>query len=237
MPAPAPESAATLPPGQIAGAAHPRFGLPWLAFRFPSETDRLAVEVAGDVANPLAFSTQLHAMPRIEQTSDLHCVTTWTKQSLRWRGISFRDFYEQLVLAHVRPDPDADLVVFFGQDGYRNALPLQDLLAGDVILADSLDGTALSMEHGAPLRLIAPRHYGYKSVKHIERIEFRRNEKKHRRIPGPGFMSHPRARVAFEERGRYLPGWIYRALYRPLIRVTAWAFRSGASRYYRQRQS
>jgi DMSO/TMAO reductase YedYZ molybdopterin-dependent catalytic subunit len=188
------------------------------------------------VAKPLLLGSQLGEMPRVEQTSDLHCVTTWTRQSLHWSGISFRDFYERLVLAQVRPDADADLVVFFGQDGYRNALPLQDLLAPDVLLADSLDGTALSMEHGAPLRLIAPRHYGYKSVKHIHRIEFRRDGKKHHRIPGPGFMSHPRARVALEERGRYLPGWIYRALYRPLISVTAWAFRSGAARYHRRRK-
>jgi DMSO/TMAO reductase YedYZ molybdopterin-dependent catalytic subunit len=236
MQAPAVKSGPNLPPGQIAREAHPRFGLPWLAYRFPSETDRLVIEVAGDVARPLVITTELRELPRLEQTSDLHCVTTWTKQSLRWGGISFRDFYEQLVLAQVRPAEDADLVVFFGQDGYRNALPLQDLLAPDVILADSLDGAALNMEHGAPLRLIAPRHYGYKSVKHVKRIEFRRNEKKHHRIPGPGFMSHPRARVALEERGRYLPGWIYRALYRPLIQLTVWAFRSGALRYYRRRQ-
>jgi DMSO/TMAO reductase YedYZ molybdopterin-dependent catalytic subunit len=146
----------------------------------------------------------------------------------------FRDFYEQLVLAEIRPAETAHLVVFFGQDGYRNALPLQDLLAPDVLLADSLDGADLSMEHGAPMRLVAPRHYGYKSVKHIKRIEFHFEDKRHYRIPGPGFMSHPRARVEFEERGRYLPGRIYRIIYRPLIRLTAWAFRSGAARYHRR---
>jgi len=234
MRAPVLNSGSSLPPGQIARDEHPRFGLPWLAYRFPAETDRLILEIAGDVAKPTVISTQLHRLPRFEQTSDLHCVTTWTRESLRWGGILFRDFYEQWVLTEVRPADAASLVVFFGQDGYRNALPLQDLLASDVILADSLDGAALSMEHGAPLRLVAPRHYGYKSVKHIKRIEFHRDQKKHYRIPGPGFMSHPRARVALEERGKYLPGWFYRITYRPLIRLTIWAFRSGAARYHRR---
>ena len=234
MHARAPSPGSPLPPGQIARDTHPRFGLPWLAYRFPTETGRPNIEIAGEVAKPMAVSTELSLLPRLEQTSDLHCVTTWTKQSLRWSGISFRDFYEQLVLTHARPAEAAGLVVFFGQDGYRNALPLQDLLASDVILADGLDGAALSMEHGAPLRLVAPRHYGYKSVKHIKRIEFHRDQKKHYRIPGPGFMSHPRARVALEERGKYLPGWFYRIIYRPLIRLTIWAFRSGAARYHRR---
>jgi hypothetical protein len=33
-------------------------------------------------------------------------------------------------------------------------------------------------------------------------------------------MSHPRARVADEERGQWLPGWLLRYLYRPLVRPT-----------------
>jgi DMSO/TMAO reductase YedYZ molybdopterin-dependent catalytic subunit len=50
-------------------------------------------------------------------------------------------------------------------------LLLSDLLAAEVLLADILDGLPLSMEHGAPLRLVAPAHYGYKSVKHLSGIE------------------------------------------------------------------
>jgi DMSO/TMAO reductase YedYZ molybdopterin-dependent catalytic subunit len=224
-----------LPPGQVATEEFRRFGLPWFAHRFPTETDRIAIHISGDVAAPFKAIEQLALLPRVEQVSDLHCVTSWSKCSLRWHGIRFRDFYEKLVIPAARPSADATLVVFVGQDGYRNALPLEDLLADDVLLAMSLDGNALTIDHGAPLRLVAPAHYGYKNVKHVHRIEFRRNLSRHRRFPGPGFMSHPRARVALQERGKYLPGWLYRILYRPLIGPTNWAFRVAGAHHNKRK--
>lgn len=224
-----------LPPGQVEAKTFARFGLTWLAHRYPTQTDHIAVQIGGDVATPFDLGDeQWAALPRVEQISDFHCVTSWSVCQLRWSGIRFSDFYENIVITQVRPAADATLVVFIGQDGYRNVLPLQDLLAGDVMLADRLDGAALPVEHGAPLRLVAPAHYGYKNVKHVCRIEFHREAKRHYRFPGPGFMSHPRARIALQERGRGLPGWAYRALYRPLIGITVLAFRLGTA-YHRWR--
>src|SRR6185436_19658550 len=101
--------------------------------------------------------------------------------------------------------------------------PLADLLAPDVLLADRLDGEPLSIAHGAPLRLVAPAHYGYKSIKHLNRIEFRRSSAGYRPI-GFRFMQHPTARVANEERGQWFPGWLLRRLYRPLVGPTARRF-------------
>ena len=97
---------------------------------------------------------------------------------------------------------------------------LEDLLAPDVLIATMLDGEPLSVAHGAPLRLVAPAHYGYKSVKHLSRIEIRTDESRFRPAAFR-FMDHPRARVALEERGRGLPGWLLRRLYRPLVAPTA----------------
>ena len=110
------------------------------------------------------------------------------------------------------------------QDGYRTNLPLQDLLAADVLLADALNGEPLPIEHGAPLRLVAPAHYAYKSVKHLSRIEFWRDDRRWRPA-GFRFMDHSRARVALEERGRGVPGWLLRHLYRPLVGPTIERFR------------
>ena len=93
-----------------------------------------------------------------------------------------------------------------------------------VMLADTLDGEKLPIAHGAPLRLIAPAHYGYKNVKHVSSIEFRENLSQYRSA-SLKFMEHPRARVAYEERGRWIPGWILRRLYRPLIGQTVKAYR------------
>lgn len=70
--------------------------------------------------------------------------------------------------------------------------------------------------HGAPLRLVAPEHYGYKNLKHLKRIEFYATMPIVKRGMR-AFLDHPRARVRKEERGRWVPGWILRYLYRPLI--------------------
>lgn len=225
----------SLPPGQVEVQAFRRFGLPWFTWRFPTDTESIAFDIVGDVARTLHVDAQWPGLPRVEQVSDFHCVTTWSNRGLRWSGVRFRDVHALLAVAEAGVAADAGFVVLRGQDGYRTSLPLADLLADDVLLADRLDGEPLSMEHGAPLRLVAPAHYGYKNVKHIAAIEFLRDGSRHR-FPGPGFMEHPRARVAFQERGKYLPAAVYRALYRPLIGVTSWMARVFAERF-RQRRS
>ena len=212
-----------LPPGQHERADFPRFGLTQFAERFPSETAHIQVSIAGDIANPIIVETEMRQLPRVEQISDFHCVTTWTYRSILWSGFRFKDFYDQIAVPLAGASVDATFVVLRGQDGYRTSLPLEDLLAADVLLADRMDGEVLSVAHGAPLRLVAPAHYGYKSVKHIKQIEFWRNGA-HLHPIGFRFMAHPRARVVNEERGQWIPGWVLRYLYRPFIRSTASRF-------------
>lgn len=209
----------SLPPGQRERADFPRFGLAQFAHRFPSQATQPTLQVTGQVGNELSLEDPLQQLPRIEQTSDLHCVTTWSRRSLCWSGVRFADFFERIVRPQARPNAAATLVALRGQDGARTAMQLEDLLSEDVLLADTLDGAPLSVDHGAPLRLIAPQHYGYKSVKHLSRIEFRLPSSGYR-VSALKFMDHPRARAAHEERGRYLPGWLLRYAYRPLVRGT-----------------
>lgn len=219
-----------LPPGQREVATFPRFGLTPFAERFPSVLDSVHLLVGGDVQRPVDAGGELTRLARVEQVSDFHCVTTWTRRGLRWGGVRFADFYHQIVVPLAGPAADARFVVLRGQDGARTSLPLDDLLAPDVLLADQLDGEPLPVEHGAPIRLVAPAHYGYKSVKHLHRIEFWRTAENYRPV-GPAFMVHPRARVAAEERGRWVPGWLLRHLYRPLIRPTAERFDQAMRQY------
>src|SRR5262245_56760281 len=152
----------TLPRGQRAIDDFPRFGLQQFQYRFPDQIERVAFEVGGDVETPLLVEERFLRLPRTTQVSDLHCVTTWSKCGLEWSGVRFRDFYEGLVVPEVRPEADARLVVFRGQDGNRASLPLEDLLADYILLADTLDVEPISIAHGAPVRLVAPGHYGYK---------------------------------------------------------------------------
>jgi len=216
----------TLPKGQRAIDDFPRFGLQQFQSRFPDQIERVAFEVGGDVEKPLLVEERFLQLPRTKQVSDLHCVTTWSKCGLEWSGVRFRDFYEQLVVPEVRPEADARLVVFRGQDGNRASLPLEDLL----------DGQPLSIAHGAPVRLVAPGHYGYKNIKHLRAIEFWRDAR-HYCYPAPGFLDHPRARVDHEERAVGLPNWIVRPLYRLVIPSTRWVSRMFLERHLRKRDA
>lgn len=128
--------------------------------------------------------SELALLPRVEQVSDLHCVTTWSYCRIRWGGYRFCDAYERLFLPRVKPHREARWVMVRGADGHRASLLLDDALVPDVLLADQMNGEALSFEHGGPLRLITPSHYAYKSVKHLTGIEFWSEFK-----PGPGLLS------------------------------------------------
>ena len=112
------------------------------------------------------------------------------------------------------PVSGAAFVVLRGQDGARTSLPLEDLLVPDAFLADRLDGQPLPIAHGAPLRLAAPAHHGYKSVKHLDRVQFWRSRALSTcRL---SFHGSPACRVADEERGLRIPGWVSRCVYHPL---------------------
>lgn len=227
-----------LPPGQRARTDFPRFGLGKFARRFPAEPGRMRFRIAGDVEHAVSVEHQLQGLPRVEQTSDFHCVTTWSVRNLGWSGWRFSEVYDQLVLREANPLAGAEIVVFRGEDGYCTSLMLEDLLTPDVILADRLDGAPLGLEHGAPLRLIAPAHYGYKNVKHLVAIEFWRDRRAYRfPFPYPALMDHPRARVAFEERGRWIPGAILRRIYRLIVPFTVWNFARALAAHHRRQSS
>ncbi len=92
-----------------------------------------------------------------------------------------------------------------------------------MLLADTMDGAPLSAEHGAPLRLVAPAHYCYKNVKHVSAIDF---ASKNFDRGFTGFAQHARGRVAYEERGRWGPGWLLRYVYRLMIPTGVWLARA-----------
>lgn len=231
-----PAAPAPLPPGQFQLREFPRFGLSKFARRFPAQPQRTAFEIGGDVAQTLDAGPAFAELPRTDMKADFHCVTSWSVRDCRWSGVRFRDFYERLVVPKAQPLSGAELVVFRGEDGYCSALPLVDVLKDDVLLADHLDGARLGVEHGAPLRLVAPAHYGYKNVKHIARIEFWRDDRHYRfPFPYPAFMDHPRARVALEERGRWFPGPLLRYLYRLIVPLQIAIFKAATRSYYKRR--
>jgi DMSO/TMAO reductase YedYZ molybdopterin-dependent catalytic subunit len=217
-----------LPPGQRDFGSFPRFGIPFWEPP-PRVAEPARIEVAGAVAHPLEVPVRrLAELRRREEVADFHCVTGWTAPGRRWGGVAFRTFYHAVVVPEAVSLPGVSHVLFEGADGFSAALLLDDALDEDVLLADHLDGTALDSDHGAPVRLFSPRQYGYKSTKHLCRIELHTREPKdgyrrgvRRRFLKWLVMPHPRARVSEEERHRSLPAWVVRGVYRTVLRP-AW---------------
>ena len=152
-----------IPPGQ-----HETRGFPVLhvgeAPEFDAATWRLEVE--GLVENPLSLPhEEVRALPRVVSVSDFHCVTGWSRLDARWEGVPFRE-----LIARARPLPQARYATIECDGGYSTSLPLEELIADDVLLAYRLDGQELAPEHGHPLRLVVPAKYAYKAAKWARRV-------------------------------------------------------------------
>ena len=124
--------------------------------------------IFGLVENPIRLSwEEFQKLPRIRIRADFHCVTTWSKFDNEWEGVPFR------VLAEMaRPRPEARYVMVHADPGYTTNVPLADLMRGNVILADGHAPEPLTPEHGAPLRLVVPHLYAWKSAKWARGLDF-----------------------------------------------------------------
>jgi DMSO/TMAO reductase YedYZ molybdopterin-dependent catalytic subunit len=106
------------------------------------------------------------ALPRVEVTSDIHCVTRWSRLDNRWEGVSVREIFRRVGVA---PGAVAAMVHSYG--GYTTNVALEDLLVDDVLLAIRHDGRDLEPEHGGPCRLVVPKLYFWKSAKWVRAFE------------------------------------------------------------------
>jgi DMSO/TMAO reductase YedYZ molybdopterin-dependent catalytic subunit len=123
--------------------------------------------VFGLVDAPVTLTwEQFKALPRKQETVDIHCVTRWTKLDSAWEGVPIRAILD---LAGVRPE--ATHVVAHCEQGYTTNLPLSVLDDEDVMLADVFAGQPLEPEHGSPLRLLVPKRCFWKSAKWIRGLE------------------------------------------------------------------
>ena len=106
-----------LPPGQYEFDQFPRFGLTRFASRFPKDASGLELGIDGKVKKSITVSEEIRQLPRVNQISDFHCVTTWSRRSLHWGGFRFADFFERIVVPAACPDQKATFVVLRCQDG------------------------------------------------------------------------------------------------------------------------
>jgi DMSO/TMAO reductase YedYZ molybdopterin-dependent catalytic subunit len=133
------------------------------------------LEVGGLVHNPVTLTwDDFLALPQVDDVSDFHCVTTWSRFDNHWRGVRLRTIAELVV-----PDDAAMFVSCTGYDympgtriPYTTNLPLARAVEDDVLLVHAWEGQPLPREHGGPVRMITPKLYAWKGTKWIRRIEF-----------------------------------------------------------------
>jgi DMSO/TMAO reductase YedYZ molybdopterin-dependent catalytic subunit len=126
------------------------------------------LKVDGAVEHPVTLTwADFMALPQTEDTSDFHCVTTWSKLNMNWKGVRFMD-----LAAFVSPLETATHILCYGYDDYTTNIALEEALKPDVLLAHTVEGQPLPQQHGGPVRMITPQLYAWKGSKWINRIEF-----------------------------------------------------------------
>lgn len=146
-----------------------------------------SVEVTGEVHRPRVYEIDelLKAFPQEERIYRLRCVEAWS-MVIPWQG-----FPLAALLQRVEPTSHARFVEFTtlydpeqmpGQRRgilpwpYVEGLRLDEAMHPLTILATGLYGKALPNQNGAPLRLVVPWKYGFKSIKSIVRIRLTREQ-------------------------------------------------------------
>ncbi len=146
-----------------------------------------SVEIAGEVAKPGTVDLDDLLRPHTveERIYRLRCVEAWS-MVIPWRGIPLGD-----IIKRFEPTSNAKFVVFktlFDPEqmpGQRRAIlqwPYTEGLRMDeaqhplTILATGMYGQDLPNQNGAPLRLVVPWKYGFKSIKSIVEIRLTRTE-------------------------------------------------------------
>lgn len=155
---------ARLPPGQHLVKNWPVLDLG----RQPDVSrERWRLKIHGLVERPVTLDwAAFMALPQKMIRSDIHCVTTWSRYDNDWTGVATLD-----LLDAVEPRAEAAFLMLHGYDGYTTNVPLADFASAGALLAHSWQGKPLTRDHGAPVRLIVPHLYFWKSAKWIAAIE------------------------------------------------------------------
>jgi DMSO/TMAO reductase YedYZ molybdopterin-dependent catalytic subunit len=126
-----------------------------------------SLSIWGEVDEPYTLRwDELLALPQTELTTDIHCVTRWSKLDTVWVGVPVAE-----VLERAGVKPGGTHVMAYSDGGYTTNIPLTALYDDDVLLAHTYDGKPLEHDHGAPLRLLVPKRYFWKSAKFLRKLE------------------------------------------------------------------
>jgi DMSO/TMAO reductase YedYZ molybdopterin-dependent catalytic subunit len=166
-----PEGAAGAPPERVPPGQFVTTEFPVLTAgptqHTPVEQWSLALKHEGRVIASWDWA-QFNALPQTERTTDIHCVTKWSKLDTRWRGVTFDD----LMKAAGLQVPVTPYVMAHCDGGYTTNVPVADLSAGKGMVATHFADAPIAHAHGGPARLLVPHLYFWKSAKWIRSLDF-----------------------------------------------------------------
>jgi sulfoxide reductase catalytic subunit YedY len=140
------------------------------------------IEIAGLVEKPRVFDVAelIRAMPVEERLYRFRCVEAWA-MAVPWTGFPLQQLIKMVqplssakyvrFVTFMKPDQAPNQSPSYGPWPYTEGLAIAEAMNELTLLATGIYGHPLPKQHGAPLRLVVPWKYGYKSIKSIVRIE------------------------------------------------------------------
>ena len=125
------------------------------------------LRIHGEVERPIVLSYEdLLNLDQVHIICDVHCVTGWTLLDSSWTGVRL-----QTIMDKVKPSRSGGFIIFEAAEGYTSNVPISDARKENVLIAHSFFGEKLQRAHGAPVRVVIPDRYFYKSAKWIEAVK------------------------------------------------------------------
>lgn len=125
------------------------------------------LRIYGEVERPLDLSyEELLNLEQVNIICDVHCVTGWTLLDSVWTGVRLGTIMDK-----VKPSKNGGFIIFEAAEGYTSNIPISDAQKENVLLAHSFFGEKLPQPHGAPVRVLIPDRYFYKSAKWLEAVK------------------------------------------------------------------
>jgi DMSO/TMAO reductase YedYZ molybdopterin-dependent catalytic subunit len=117
--------------------------------------------IVGELAEPRGWTwEEFLALPSETITTDIHCVTKWSKLDTNWKGVSLDTLLEGV-------GSEARYVTAWCDGGYTTNLALEDVTGGRAWIAYEFGSEPIAPEHGGPARLLVPHLYFWKSAKWV----------------------------------------------------------------------
>jgi DMSO/TMAO reductase YedYZ molybdopterin-dependent catalytic subunit len=155
------DTAKRIPPGQYLTTDFPVLSAGPTP-RTPLNQWSFSIDGAVDAARTWTWA-ELQQLPQDTFTTDIHCVTRWSKLDTTWTGVSLDTLLDGV-------DTTAKYVTAWCDGGYTTNVPLADLRGKQAWIAHTYGGQPLAPEHGGPARLLIPHLYFWKSAKWVRGI-------------------------------------------------------------------